>query len=131
MIPEFAALTPGSIPSRLRRWNECGERAIPEFAALAPGSNPSRLRRWNESGQSSDQPHSRLRRTAMPDEWMVRVDGREYGPVDADELLEWKAEGWLIPANEVRRADDDRWFPAGELPEIFGEQISAEPPDLV
>jgi hypothetical protein len=67
----------------------------------------------------------------MPDEWMVRVDGREYGPVDADELLEWKAEGRLIPANEVRRANDDRWFPAGELPEIFGEHISAEPPDLV
>jgi len=67
----------------------------------------------------------------MPEEWMVRVEGREYGPVDTEELLEWKAEGRLIPANEVRRAEDDRWFPAGELPEIFGEQLSAEPPDLI
>ncbi len=62
---------------------------------------------------------------------MVRVEGREYGPVDADELLEWKAEGRLIPVNEVRRVGEDRWFPAGELPEIFGEELSAEPPDLV
>src|SRR4051812_20240 len=67
----------------------------------------------------------------MPDEWMVRVEGREYGPVDADELRDWKAEGRLIPANEVRRVGDERWFPASELPEIFGEQIAAEPPDLV
>jgi hypothetical protein len=62
---------------------------------------------------------------------MVRVEGREYGPVDADELLDWKTEGRLIPVNEVRRVGDERWFPAGELPEIFGEQTPAEPPDLV
>ena len=67
----------------------------------------------------------------MPDQWMVRVEGREYGPVDNDDLLEWKAEGRLIPSNEVRRVGDDRWFPAGELPEIFAQEITAEPPDLV
>src|SRR3954447_16113901 len=34
-------------------------------------------------------------------------------------------------AGEVRRVGDDRWFPAGELPEIFAEEISVEPPHLV
>jgi len=29
----------------------------------------------------------------MPDEWMVRVEGREYGPVDLETLREWKNEG--------------------------------------
>ena len=68
----------------------------------------------------------------MSDEWMVRVEGREYGPVDTDALREWKREGRLIPANEVRRASEERWFPAGELPEIFATDLPPpEPPDLI
>lgn len=65
----------------------------------------------------------------MGEEWIVRVEGKEYGPVDLDELREWKREGRLIPANELRRVDDDRWISAGELPEVFGEtEPVAEPP---
>jgi GYF domain 2 len=70
----------------------------------------------------------------MADQWMVRVDGKEYGPVDEDELRDWKAEGRLIRQNEVRRLDEDGWFAAGELAEVFGEdRLSqpAEPPDLI
>jgi hypothetical protein len=67
---------------------------------------------------------------------MVRVEGKEYGPVDEDELREWKTEGRLIRANEVRRVGEERWFPAGELPEIFADETTppespAEPPDLI
>ena len=64
----------------------------------------------------------------MPEEWIVRVEGKEYGPVDADELREWKREGRLIPANELRRVGDERWIPAGEFPEIFGDEEPALPP---
>jgi hypothetical protein len=64
----------------------------------------------------------------MAQEWIVRVEGKEYGPVDTDALVEWKREGRLIPANEVRRVGDKRWFCAGELPEIFGEAEPALPP---
>jgi hypothetical protein len=67
----------------------------------------------------------------MSDEWMVRVEGREYGPVDTDTLLEWKNEGRLIPTNEIRRADDERWLPAAQFPEIFADIPPEEPPDLV
>ena len=72
----------------------------------------------------------------MADQWMVRVEGKEYGPVDEDELREWKAEGRLIRANEVCRVGDEHWFPAGELPEIFAEETTpaespGPPPDLV
>ena len=68
----------------------------------------------------------------MSDQWMVRVEGKEYGPVDTDDLLEWRKEGRLIPTNEVRKIDDDQWFPAAELPEIFtDERVLDEPPDLV
>lgn len=57
----------------------------------------------------------------MGEEWIVRVEGQEYGPVELDELREWRREGRLIPANELRRVGDERWISAGELPEIFGD----------
>jgi hypothetical protein len=60
---------------------------------------------------------------AMSDEWMVRVEGREYGPVDTDTLLEWKNEGRLIRTNELQRVGEERWIPAGEFPEIFADEI--------
>jgi hypothetical protein len=70
----------------------------------------------------------------MPEQWMVRVEGKEYGPVDEDDLREWRAEGRLIPENEVRRVGEETWFPAGDLPEIFAEEQPEqppEPPDLI
>ena len=66
----------------------------------------------------------------MGEEWIVRVEGKEYGPVETDELREWKREGRLIPANELRRVGDERWICAGELPEVFGaaEPVAQPPP---
>ncbi len=68
----------------------------------------------------------------MSQEWIVRVHGKEYGPVDADELREWRQDGRLLRTNEVRAADDERWFPAAELPEVFADDLAAEPaPEVV
>src|SRR4051812_22985997 len=60
----------------------------------------------------------------MPDDWFVRVQEAEYGPVDLETLLEWKAEGRLIPTNEVREASDTDWTIAGTIPALF-------PPPLI
>lgn len=65
----------------------------------------------------------------MAQEWIVRVEGKEYGPVDTDALREWRREGRLIPANELRHVGDDRWISAGELVEVFGD-AEPEPPPL-
>jgi hypothetical protein len=59
------------------------------------------------------------------DSWIVRVLGKEYGPVDLDELREWKREGRLIRENEIREPGSERWISAGELPELFGDEKSA------
>jgi hypothetical protein len=64
----------------------------------------------------------------MADQWIVRVQDREYGPVGLDELLEWKREGRLIRENEVRESGTERWFPAGELPELFADEAPPSPP---
>ena len=55
------------------------------------------------------------------DAWIVRVQGKEYGPVDLEELREWKREGRLIRENEIREPGSERWIRAGELPEIFAD----------
>jgi hypothetical protein len=64
----------------------------------------------------------------VAEEWIVRVEGQEYGPVDIDALREWRREGRLIPANELRAVGEERWICAGELPEVFGDAEPAAPP---
>jgi hypothetical protein len=59
------------------------------------------------------------------EEWIVRVDGREYGPANIDTLREWKAEGRVLPANEARRADAELWTLAGEIPGLFEAEALA------
>ncbi|CAN5719781.1 hypothetical protein BH20VER1_BH20VER1_27180 [soil metagenome] len=61
----------------------------------------------------------------MAEEWFVRVEGKEYGPVDLDDLLEWKAEGRLIRDNEVRTEEEVGWRRAEDVAELF-----AAPPPL-
>ena len=57
----------------------------------------------------------------VTEEWIVRVDGREYGPANIDTLREWKAEGRVLPANEARRADAELWTLAAEIPGLFDD----------
>ncbi|MDQ6765836.1 MAG: DUF4339 domain-containing protein, partial [Verrucomicrobiota bacterium] len=65
----------------------------------------------------------------MPDEWIVRVGEKEYGPVDLETLHEWKAEGRLLPSNPVRRVDDTDWSTAAEIPDLF-ESVPASAPHV-
>jgi hypothetical protein len=61
----------------------------------------------------------------VTEEWIVRVDGREYGPANIDTLLEWKSEGRVLPANEARRADAELWTLAAQIPGLFdGETLA-------
>lgn len=63
----------------------------------------------------------------MAQEWIVRVEGQEYGPVDVDTLCEWQREGRLLPDNPVRREGDSVWLKAAEIPGIF-PVAEIEPP---
>jgi len=59
------------------------------------------------------------------DEWIVRVQGTEYGPANIETLREWKGEGRLLPVNEARRADVDLWTTAAEIPGLFAVEALA------
>jgi hypothetical protein len=61
----------------------------------------------------------------MIEQWIIRVQGKEYGPVDVETLHEWKTEGRLLPGNEARRADDDLWTTATDIPGLF--DVVSEP----
>src|SRR5207237_7183814 len=72
----------------------------------------------------------------MPEQWFIRVEGKEDGPADLATLHEWKAEGRVLPTNPAREADVDlaagastkeaRWKTAGEVPGLF----HVEPPPV-
>ena len=55
----------------------------------------------------------------VTEEWIVRVQGTEYGPANIETLREWIAEGRLLPSNEARRANVDLWTTAAEIPGLF------------
>jgi len=55
----------------------------------------------------------------MADEWIIRVDGKEYGPADMATLREWKSEGRVLPANDARRTDTQSWTKAETIPGLF------------
>jgi len=55
----------------------------------------------------------------VTEEWIVRVQGVEYGPANMETLCEWKEEGRLLPSNEARRANVDFWTTAAEIPGLF------------
>ncbi|PYJ09506.1 MAG: hypothetical protein DME93_12760 [Verrucomicrobia bacterium] len=55
----------------------------------------------------------------VAEEWIVRVQGKDYGPADIDTLLEWKKEGRLLPQNEARTTSADLWSTAAAIPGLF------------
>jgi hypothetical protein len=57
----------------------------------------------------------------MAEEWIIRVEGRDYGPADLTTLREWKAEGRVLAVNEARRSDATIWNKAAQIPGLFEE----------
>src|SRR5213082_2329873 len=64
----------------------------------------------------------------MAEQWIIRVQGKEYGPADLATLREWKADGRVLPANPARQADvnEAHWKRAGDSPGLF----QVEPPPV-
>jgi hypothetical protein len=55
----------------------------------------------------------------MAEQWIIRVEGKEYGPADLATLREWKADGRVLPTNPARSVDLDLWKTAGDIPGLF------------
>ena len=46
------------------------------------------------------------------------ADGKEYGPVNLEELTTWLRESRIGPENEVMRSDMNYWSQAGKFTEL-------------
>src|SRR5262249_40600260 len=55
----------------------------------------------------------------MAEQWIIRVQGKDYGPADLETLQEWKAHGRVIPPTPARRVEIDIWNAAAEIPGLF------------
>src|SRR5947209_819971 len=55
----------------------------------------------------------------MSEEWIIRVNEKEYGPADLPTLREWKSEGRVLATNDARRAESDSWEKAEKIPGLF------------
>src|SRR5207237_4762600 len=73
----------------------------------------------------------------MAEQWIIRVEGKEYGPADLATLREWKTDGRVLPTNPAREVDVDSaavaisakeapWKTAGDIPGLF----QVEPPPV-
>jgi hypothetical protein len=62
----------------------------------------------------------------MAEEWIIRVEGREYGPAGLELLREWKQEGRVLPDNAARLVDAEVWSTARQIPGLF-EPVPAPP----
>ncbi|MEY2544074.1 MAG: domain 2 [Verrucomicrobiota bacterium] len=56
---------------------------------------------------------------AMTEQWIIQVEGKDYGPADLDTLREWKTDGRVLPANPARPVDVDLWKTAADIPGLF------------
>ena len=62
----------------------------------------------------------------MAEQWIIRVQGKDYGPADLETLLEWKADGRVLPTNPARLNTNEHWTTAAEIPGLF----TIEPPPV-
>src|SRR5438045_3531574 len=66
----------------------------------------------------------------MSEQWIIRVEGKDYGPADLSMLHEWKEEGRVLPSNEARRSADHSWVSAAQIPGLFEARPEPVPPPL-
>lgn len=60
--------------------------------------------------------------------WYYAKNDQQHGPVSEDELRSLIASGSVQAGDEVWCEGMSQWRPAGELPELYGEQPVAPPP---
>ena len=63
----------------------------------------------------------------MAEQWIIQVQGKEYGPADLDTLREWKSDGRVLPANPARMVDVDLAAVAGSAKEALWKSAADIP----
>jgi len=59
---------------------------------------------------------------------IIGADGREYGPVSLEQLLEWRRQGRVQPQTQVRPEAGGDWQPLATFPELNPPGSTTLPP---
>lgn len=59
---------------------------------------------------------------------IIGADGKEYGPVTAEQLRDWMRQGRVSPQTSVRPESGGDWQPLASVPEL--STLAAEPPPV-
>jgi TM2 domain-containing membrane protein YozV len=59
---------------------------------------------------------------------IIGADGRQYGPVGADQMRSWLAEGRINAQTPVQPGGTQEWKPLGSFPEFTADSKAAPPP---
>jgi len=61
---------------------------------------------------------------------IIGADGKEYGPITAEQLRQWMKEGRINPQTKVLPEGATEWKSLGEMPELAAAFPSSPPPGL-
>lgn len=61
-------------------------------------------------------------------QWIIQVEGREYGPADLATLREWKEDGRVLGTNDARPEGEEAWGRASDIPGLFASTPVQAPP---
>jgi Domain of unknown function (DUF4190)/GYF domain 2 len=62
---------------------------------------------------------------------IIGIDGKEYGPVDLDQVRQWIAQGRVNTQTRLKAGDASDWKPASEIPELAALFAPAAKPPLL
>ena len=61
---------------------------------------------------------------------VIGGDGKEYGPVTAEQVRQWRSAGSLNDQSQAQRAGETTWQALGTLPEFAAPPVMSAPPPL-
>jgi predicted Zn finger-like uncharacterized protein len=89
---------PAAIPESVPAAEQAPAAETPKAAAPRPAAAPSR------PAPSAAKPQPKV------EQWFLKTeDGEEYGPVNSEELDQWKGEGRITADCQLLREGDDQW----------------------
>jgi hypothetical protein len=63
----------------------------------------------------------------MAEDWFVKIEGKEKGPLNGQQLRTAVAKGKVLPEYLIRRGTDGPWVPAGRVKGLFPAQAAGDP----
>ncbi len=99
-----------------------GKTAEPFPSTAPPNANPVITRPTPLSVPMDSPPSHTPVTTGLPPQFIVHIDGEDFGPIDQKELQLWAYEERIEPGTLVRLSNSDQWMAASQFSLKFSGQ---------